>query len=336
MIKRWLVLILLPLVAILLIATPVYATTLPPDSTPTIVEFNVYRNVLNNGDWLLLIYSNIPYLTTPTAPAWQTFMWRFMKTDIVTEFGVTLPNSWNNNGYGYNLTTMYFDAGNVTASGMTWNTAYPIRLSGNPVAFTTPPEYNYSLSAADYSTLTVPADVKTALGIRLLAIAADLDIRWGMGLSYSLLNQTESGTVLSIYGEAFFRSAIYGLQGMCPSIFAYVVSNLDLTARTWSLSYITYLENQYVGTWADTAKHAGATLFGTDFDLTAMLITLLACVGIGVCSIMLAGDAWHGVADARTGLIACTRLGFFGLGFLGLLAAIAVLYGSARLWGVFK
>jgi len=334
-IKTVTIAVLMALVGLAVIAAPVQATDLP-DSTPTIEGFNVYRNVLETGDWLLLIYANIPYTTIPDEPVSQTFIWRFISTDNVTEFGAATSNSWNENGHGYNLTSMYWDAGNVTARGMTWDTAYTIRLSGNPSAFASPPEYNYTLSAADYSTANATEDVRTELGLGILNTGADLDVRWGLGAAYSLLSQTEAGTVLSIYGEAFFRMAIYGLQGMCPQIFAYVIEDLDLEPRTWSITYITYLENQYVGTWVDTAKGAGAALFGTDFDLTSMIIAILACAGIGICSIILSGDAWHGVADARTGLIAVTRLGFFQLGFLAVLVAVALLYGAARLWGVFK
>lgn len=119
-------------------------------------------------------------------------------------------------------------------------------------------------------------------------------------------------------------------------MFAYVVNNLDLTPRTFTDTYVDTLANQYHGTWVDTAKAAGATLFGTSYDLTALLIVLLACAVVGIVTILVSGDAWHGVADARTALIIGTRLGFFGLGSLAILAACAVIYGATRLWGVLR
>jgi hypothetical protein len=333
--KRSLVTILCAVAAILVMASPAFATALP-DSTPA-AEFYVYRNLLETGDWLGLIYQNIPYATTPPGETvWQDFMWRMIDTDNITEIATAVPYAFNDNGFGYNVTSIYLNADNVTSANITWNTSYNMRLSGNPIAFTSPPEYNFNLSAADYSTLTAPHDVQAELAARILLIASNLDIQWGLGASYSLLNETETGTVLSIYGEAFFRGAIYGLQGLCPQIFAYVINDLDITPRTWSTSYVTTLQNQYAGTWVDTAKSAGAALFGTTYDLTSLLISLLICAGIGICSIILSGDAWHGVADARTGLIAVTRLGFFDLGFLALLAALAVIYGASRLWSVMR
>lgn len=322
------------MIAIMAIAAPAFAIFLP--SSPPTAQFYVFRSLLEPDDWLLLIYQDIPYTSTPNETVSQSFMWRFFSTDNVTEFGAALPINWVDNGYGYNLTSMYFSATAANTLGMVWNTAYTVRLSGNPSVFTTPPTYNFTLNSADYSTANTTTASKGELASRIKVIAADLDVKWGLGITYSLLNETESGTVLSIYGESFFRSAIYGLQGLCPLVFAYVITDINLADRTFASGYSIQLQNQYSGTWVDTAKNGGKALFGTTYDLTAVIISLLAAAVIGVCSIMLSGDAWHGIADARTGLIAATRLGFFELGFLGLLAAIAVLYGASRLWGVFR
>jgi hypothetical protein len=316
-------------------ASPCYATALP-DSTPTIEDVNVYRNLLETGDWLILIYHNIPYATPPSEPVWQTFIWRLYATDNVTEIGAVLPYAFNDNGYGYNLSSMYFTAAEVTAANMTWGSALNLRLSGNPVAFTTPPQYNFNLVSGDYSTLTVTADVQSELAARILAIADDLNVKWSLATAYSLIQEGETGTALSMYGEAFFRGAIYGLQGLCPSVFAYVVSDMDLTPRTWTTTYITTLKNQYVGTWVDTAKNGLDALFGTSYSLSWLMLSLIAAIVVLIFDVMVAGDAWLGVMDASVVLILTTRLGFFDLGYLGLIAAVAVMFVSARIWGVFK
>jgi hypothetical protein len=334
-VKKSVFAVLLALILLLTVATPVFAIALP-DSTPATPVFNVYRNVLQTGDMLFLIYANIPYATTPAEPIWQTYIWRLLKTDNVTELASALPYAFNDNGYGYNLTSMYFDSGNVTANGMVWGTAYPVKLSGNPASFTTPPEYNYTISTGSYSTLTATADVKAALAARILTLGAELNTRWSLAAAYSLLSETESGTVLSIYGEAFFRGAIYGLQGMAPGAFGYVVSALDLTARTWSTTYVTILQNQYNGTWVDTAKDSLDVLFGTGYSLAWLLLAVLGCFVVLIITAIVSGDAWLGVMDACLVLVVMTRLGFVDLGATGLMAAIAVIYDSSRLWGVFK
>lgn len=316
-------------------ANPCYAINLPT-STPTVEKINIYRNLLESGDWLVLIYFNIPYTTNPTEPISQTFMWRLFATDNVTEVGTELPYSFNDNGYGYNLASMYFSKVEVTAANITWGSTLPLRLSGNPTTFTSPPQYNFNLNPGDYSNLTITADVQTELSLRILAIASSLDTRWTLGSTYSLLNETETGTVLSIYGEAFFRGVIYGLQSLCPQVFAYVVSDMNLTQRTWTTTYIETLKNQWSGTWIDTAKNALNALFGTSYSLSWLLISLIAALVVLILDVMVANDAWLGVMDAFVVLILTARLGFFDLGYLGLMAALAVMYESARIWGVFK
>ena len=320
--------------ALFLMPSPAFATD-PPDSAPT-AEFWVYRNLLETGDRLMLIKQNIPYGTIPDEPIWQTYMWRQLDTDNTTELGTALSYAFNNSGYGYNLTSMYWDAANVTASGMTWNTSYTIRLSQNPIMFASPTEYNFSLSTADYSVLTVSADVKAELAARILLIAGDFDIRWALGATYSLLNETETGTVLSIYGEAFFRGAIYGLQGLCPQVFAYVVNDMDLTPRTWTTTYITTLQDQWNGTWVDTAKNALDSLFGTSYSLAWLLISLAAAAVVLVLAYVVSNDAWIGVMNALVVIILASRLGFVDLGYVWLMAGITVMYSSARIWGVFS
>ena len=191
------------LVAFLLSATPVYADTPDPDSPPTVDGKNAYRNLLETGDWLIVVYANIPYGTLPSTPVTQTYIWQLIDVDGVTELGSTVGYNYNDDGYGYNVYSMYWSASEATALGMVWNTAYTIRLSGNPAVFDTPPVYNYTLNIADYSTLTAQADVQAELAARIIALAGDLDSKWGLSSLYSLLTQNETATVLSIYGRLF-------------------------------------------------------------------------------------------------------------------------------------
>ena len=305
-----------------------------PDSTPTIEQFNVYRNLLEPGDRLLLIYANIPYATPPSVPIWQTYMWTLIKNDNVTEIGTVIPYAYNNKGYGYNLASMYFPA--AASGNFTWGDNHVVRLRGNPSAFTSAPLYDFLLDSGDYSTLTDPDGVAAELAARILAIAANLDSRWGLSSPYSLLNQTESGTVLSIYGEAYFRAVIPGLQGICPSVFAYVINDLELTPRTWTNAYETLLLAQWQGTWVDTAKNAAGALFGTSFNLFWIIIALAACVTVLILNVVVANDAWLGIVDALAVAIITARLGLYELGFLALLAAVAVIYDSSRIWGVLR
>lgn len=318
--------------ALIVSAVPVYADTADPDSTPTIQSFNVYRNLLETDDWLLIIYANIPYATTPSTPVTDTFIWRMIDTDGFTELGDTVGYAYNTDGYGYNVYSMYWSAAEVAANFMVWNTAYGVRLSGNPAVFDTPPTYNYGLAASDYSTLTVTTEVQTELGARLLVIAAELDTRWVLGAALSLLEEVEAGTVLSIFGEAFYRGAIFGVQALAPTIFATVIRNLNVIDRTWTDNYSGNLTAQWAGTWIETAQEAGKALFGTDYDLLSVIMLLAMSVGLLIGNIMLTGDHWNGMTDVAIFMVIGARLAMFDFAFLLLIAALCWFYISAKVW----
>lgn len=324
---------LLAICLVLGMAHPVFATSLP-DSTPS-TDLYFYRNLRETGDMLLVIFANIPYTTPPDDPVTSTFIWRLIDTDNVTELGAcNTAYTSNDNGYGYNVYSMYWEA----ATAPTWNQAYTVRLSGSPAYFASPPVYNFSVGTSDYSSLTLQSAVRAELEAQLLIMAANLDTYWGLTATYSLLSATETGTVLSIYGEAVFRGAIYGLQAFAPDIFAFAISDLEITARTWTTGYSDNLTNQWNGTWVGTAKAAGATLFGTSFDMTSLLMVTVLCLGMVIGNIYLSKNTWAGMIDASFVLVVATRLGFFEMGYLMLIAAVLFLFTMAKVWfgGIFR
>lgn len=324
-------------VALLLNPIAVYADTPDPDSPPSIEATNIYRNLRETGDNLFLIYANIPYASLPDTPVTETFIWRLIDTDNTTELGSTVGTAYNDDGYGFNVYSMYFTAAEVTALGIVWGTSYTIRLSGNPAVFDTPPVYNFTINAAQYSSLTVTAEVQVELAQRILNIAADLESKWGLTASESLLTQNETATVLSIFGEAFFRGAINGLQALAPTVFSIVIRAIDLDDRTWTTEYAENVTGQWGGTWVETAQEAGKTLFGTSYDLLSIIILLVGCGGLLIGNLMLTGDHWNGLVDVAILSIIGARLGMYDLGFLIMIAALCWIYISAKVWfGIIK
>jgi len=319
------------LVALLCCMTVVSAAMANPDSNPT-VEIDIYRNSIETGDMVLIAYANIPYATMPTDPVTSTFLWSLIDTDNVTVLGSTVGYAYNKNGYGYNIYSMYWSAANFTAQGMVWGTSYTLRLAGNPTYFASPPVYNYNINAADYSAQTVKADVQNEIGDRVLALAADLNNKWGLLTVYYLNTENELGTVLSLYGEAFFRGAIYGLQAMAPNIFGVVMRVIDIEDRVWTDNYTEQLVNQYAGTWVETSQEAGKALFGTTYDLLSVMLMLVMALGLVYGNIAITGDSWNGLIDASLVSIIGAKLGLYDFAFLILLAAIAWIYISAKIW----
>ena len=160
---RVMVILLSVLIPSLIFATPAYAIDLP-DSTPTVEDVNCYRNILETGDFLIIIYENTPYEDTPSMDYSEAFVWRLFDTDNVTELGQALGYDYNENGYGYNVISFYFDADDAP----TWGAQYSLRLSGTPAAFDDPPVYNYEITASDYSGLTATTAVKTAVSALII------------------------------------------------------------------------------------------------------------------------------------------------------------------------
>lgn len=320
--------LLLAVIAIVIAATPVYADTADPDSTPTVSNIYVYRNLLETGDRLYLWYANIPYATTPDTDVTETFVWRLIDTDGVTVLGSTTGYAYNDDGYGYNVYSMYFDA----AAALTWEALYTLRLTGNPSVFVTPKSYNFPISANKYTDETTTAANQAALASTIITLAGDLDAKWALTADFSLLLQTETGVVLSIYGEAVFRGVIFGVQALAPAAFRFVIEDIAITDRTWSSNYTDTLTNQWSGTWVETAQQGAEALFGSGWNLGSLLLVLAIMGAVIYANISLTSDAWNGMIDGAFVLIIGARLGMIGLGYIALLAAVCVIFMGIRIW----
>jgi hypothetical protein len=314
----------------LVFVVPAYADQANPDVAPAVKEFNVYHNLLETNDYLLLIYAEIRYATTPNATSTDAFWWRLFDDTNTTEYGYATTYAFHDKGYGYHVTALYFD--NTTAP--TWGEECFVRLVGNAGIFSVPPTYTFQVLAADYTTTTTQVDVRNDMAARVLELAGDLVARWELSINQTFLYEGEVQTYLSTAGQAYFRGAIPGLQGLCPQVFPYSLTDVNIVDRNWTLTYTNSLANQWVGTWVEDAQQAGKEFFEVDYDLTSVFLVLILAAAILVANVMLAGDTWAGMIDVSVVLIATARLGLYGLGFLGLLAAIGIVYISLKIWGL--
>lgn len=320
--------LIIAVIILLLWALPAYAQSLP-DTDPPTPEVTVYRNLLETGDRLYLIYANIPYATTPTIPVTEAFIWQLIDTDNTTVLGQTVGSTWADNGlngYGYNVYSMYFDA----ASALTWEALYSLKLTGTPYAFTVPPEYNYSLNVADYNSNTTQADNQADLAARILTLADDLNTRWSLTGSDKLLTETETGTALSTNGEEVFRAAINGCQALAPGAFQLVVTDITAADRTWILNYSGNLSTQYDGTWIATSKDAGGDLFSATYDLLSIIFVLGMAIGIVYLNMKITNDHWNALMDVAILLVIAPRIDLIPLSFTALICAVFAIYEGTR------
>lgn len=321
------------LTAFILVAVPVHADTANPDSAPTLELKKVYRNLLATGDYLYIWEANIPYATPPSTLVSETFTWNLVALDGTTVLGSTVGFAYHTSGFGFNCFSLYFSASEATTLGLVWGTAYILRLNGNPSVFLTPPVYNFAFSASDYTSLTDSAENKSALASEILQIASDLNVKWALASDYFLTDESETGTVLSLYGQTVFRGCVYGCQSLAPTAFPTVIEDINATDRSWNATFSGQLENQWSGSWVETARNASITLFSTaNYDLGGIMILLVACVALVIGNMALTNDVWMGLIDVAFLLTACTRLGVIGLGILGLIASLCVIYIGSKIF----
>lgn len=309
-----------------------YADMPAPDDNPSLINMDVYRDLRETGDRLYMWQANIPYATIPDLIVSDAFIWQLLDTDNVTVLGSTTGYAFNESGYGHNIFSLYFSA----ADALTWEETYILRLSGNPSAFASPPVINYPVNVSDYTSLTGSADNKAVLAVKIIEYAATLDIQWGKTGTDSLLLQTETGTVLSIYGEAVFRGCIYAVQSLAPAAFRIVIGDMDAPDRVWTTTYADNLTTQYTGTWIETSKLAGATLFGTSYDFASVLMAL----GIGIMLFIgvtyLVGKTALAFLLVTLWLVYAPKLDFFPLAVTALICALFIIYEGTKIKGMIR
>jgi len=307
--------------------TTAFATA-NPDSAPTITNAYVYRNLVETGDSLYLIYATIPYAAQPATDVTHAYFWSLIDTDGTTVLGSTVGVNFHENGYNENVWSMYFAA----ADGLTWGTLYTLRLNQNPSEFPVPLSWNFAINATIYYAISDHATNQTTLAARIIAIAEDLQDLWGTSSTNPLIQEMETKTVLTRAGEQLFRGAIYGVQAMAPAAFELSYTALSLADRTWSDNYTTALQNQWAGTWVETAQQGQEALFGTGYDLAGMIFVLVLMIAAVIVNIVLAQDPWAGFIDASLVLVLATRLGGIPLGFMALIGAVCIIYMGMGIW----
>ena len=209
-----------------------------PDSTISVIKVFAYENVLISGDQEIIAEINIPYATPPTIPSSQAYMAR-MIDNTGTEIASTPVTSYFDSGYGYNTIALYFSTAVIP-----WNTVptYSLILNGSPTL---------NWIGGPYPTVTVPstsfiwnnstsiATTQNYIYGQIITWADTLGAYWNIEMT-TFIGSTK---VFSTYGEAYFPSAIPGLNQMCPQLFAttsavptYTDKKVNTTAASQTLS----------------------------------------------------------------------------------------------------
>lgn len=254
------------------------ADTAQPSSV-SIHDISIYNSLINTGDFLAVVPYTISYTSVPSDAVNKTFLFELIDTDGATLLGSITAYPFANSGYGEGIVSFYFSANNT----LTWGAAYNVKVAESPAFFTSPTYWTFPVASSYYSAYTSNQTAnRTLLQTEIVNRAQHLTTAWGIS-STPLTQQSGSGIILSSYGEAYFRNAIYGLQQMCPSLFLLQSSNLDYTGRSWDYSLATTLLGTFSGTWVGDAMTGFAGLWGVPTTTaTSFVILFLALVAMGV------------------------------------------------------
>lgn len=224
--KAYRVLILV-FIGLLLLVSPIFAIGNPDDidwsdSTDASAKYNVFENVLETGDWLIVAEGFVDYTVTgiPTDyTASQAFLFELVDTDTVTTL-VSIPL----NDYGNRPISIYLSATRVTTDlGLTSGLPYIIRITGNPLIFPSPigNTVQATLAPTDFidQSLGADSDPPNDNQLRNFLIAMAERIQAYDTPTDDYLASVEGYQYLTTVGADIFIEGIPELVTMCPILF---------------------------------------------------------------------------------------------------------------------
>jgi len=325
--KRGFFTVLVTLLAMLLMASPVLAYLTPPDSGMSIQSARVFRNLVTDNDSLVIFHYRIPYDTPPTeASASDSIAFRLYDTDGTTLLKTSTPYvfaSFETNGYGDGVSAVYSEN-----STLTWDGSHKIVIEGLPLHYDDLPPATYTLTSADFADTDVRLTNRANLYLYVMGICDTFKTIYS---DIVLKSSTDAATVLSEYGESYFRNAVVGIQSMCPQLF-YAQTYIPevMAVEPYDLS----LPDAYAIRLVGTDVHRGATRLGDEIGVGAhflfAILTFVSAIGMCIFTMRKGWGLEPGmVAAFCIGLIAALLVGdvLFGIVMIvSLLAGIGIMF----------
>jgi hypothetical protein len=309
-----------------------YADTTYPSSAITLTQ-NVHanRNLIVNGDTLIVAEINIPYTVPPSTLVDVTYNFDLLDPTQTTILGSTTayafepPNS--NNGFGYLVVSWYFP------SFAYYGQTCVIRVSGSPAYFTTPISTLLEMPSGAWSAFTATTDNQRDLAQFIIIVGNDLNTRWaltnanqtgGTGLTLSGGSGT---TVLSPNGESYFTHVIPALQVMAPLAFSVQTASGNYAGlRTYNMTNANIYENMMAGSWVQDSMNAMGGLMAVDFNVTGGVIIFLACIFVMVMHAKRRLPTYMGFLSLIVVLLAGVGLGWMPMAMMGVITLLCGFY----------
>ena len=265
----------------------------------TIGNVNIFRNLINNGDRLIMFTSNIDWENLPANNVRTMFMFRLMDSDGSTVLATTQPYYAYNGGYYLQAVGFYFPDDSV----IEWGGEYQIRIDGNPSQWYTISDVKeiYNITGVDYTEASDQSANQTELAAWIINISQLLENDWLNYLSIAPLITTDSNgnQVLTKTGQSYYLNTLANINYMAPSLFGStaeltpIIPDNPMPETPASPSLIERWENQYEGTWVQESLQAFGDLFHTNWRT----ITSILCLVLWVIFAAISQMKW-GTTDA--------------------------------------
>lgn len=296
---------------------PVLAAEPEPVSV-SLSEILIFNSLLVADDFLAFVPYDIPFAVAPDYNISDTFVFRLLSPDGLTEIGSVIASPAYDAGYGQGVVSFYVAAGMVSGS------AYIFRVQQNPVHYPTPQYWDFTTSNSTYST---ESDQAGALRTKVISSATSLTPQFGV----TLLAKSEAGiTVLSGSGETYYLDVIPGLQTMSPSLFSVEIETPDFTKRTWAMTFADALKTRYAGTFLEDFWTGYAGLFSIDTSPAMNFLSVVLFVVIIMFSVWkFKATMFSAMLDGYATLLLLMLMGFFSMLWAGFMAFILAAVGGA-------
>jgi len=305
----------------LLLPATIAAAWTNPDTTE-IKDAKVFRNLLENGDFCVVLHYEISW-TASTDRANETsrqlFLIRLM--DGNTSLGQVSPYPFHNYGYGESIAGLYWGANESP----TWGGNYTLRVEGNPTKWAAPiPLATLGLTGDDYTVESDHDAVIEDMREYIIDIASSIENDWS--LVGELYSYVRTGPVLTEdIGEAYFSGAIPGLSGLCPSLFTVQVLQPDIDDKPHPKTFEKELKSQFNNTFIDDGTQALGDLTGVSTEMAGTLATLFGFLVVVIICAFKFQRAVPGFLIASPIALIAAPLGLISLTVLGVVSLLCII-----------
>jgi hypothetical protein len=236
--------------------------------------YQVFQNVGETGDMLFVAETYLHYESTPTDySAQEAFLFEVIDTDGTTVIQSTPILSFENY-----VTSIYFSDDQVDTFGLVWESAYSVRITGNPTIFGTPVEGTNMVTATlvDSDYITDTSSGVSVAGLRTFCIHIAEDLQENDSPANDYYTSVQGTTYLTTTGGNIFLAGIPGLAAFVPSLFQTSSENVVVPSEESTGAYAESLSyTQSLGTTIGNGIENFGTWLGVNSTMAGVIVMFI-------------------------------------------------------------